>query len=196
MTFEDKQIGCVNADKVREHKDLLVQSVRMQILPVLIGKGFNIRPRPRGTLRDGKNLDTFPFDILRRDKPDGDTDLVEIQFMTYGRAAFRINACSVPKEGMMTIGGRRIADALEAGGLHDHFEMYSSATLRRWFSLWFWRLRKPLQSDYDRLALQVAGLLPEIELALCNNKLGPHMRRITIPKPAANSTSPATERGT
>jgi hypothetical protein len=67
-------------------------------------------------------VDTFPFGLLRRFKADGGVDLVEIQFSTYQRAAFRINACAVPKEGLPTPGGRRTADELDAGGLDDHFE--------------------------------------------------------------------------
>ena len=46
----------------------------------------------------------------------------------------------------------------------------------------FWRFRTPVQSDYDKLALRVACLLPEVELALREGKLGPHMRKIVIPR--------------
>jgi len=101
--------------------------------------------------------------------------------MSYQRAAFRINACAVPKGGMMTLDGYRTAGQLDAGGLHDHFEMYASTRWRRWFSLSFWRFRTPVQSDYYRLVLRVATFLPEIELALREDKLGPHMRKIAIP---------------
>jgi hypothetical protein len=40
------------------------------------------------------------------------------------------------------------------------------------------RFRSPVQADYEKLALRVAGLLPELELALREGKLGPHMRRL------------------
>jgi hypothetical protein len=87
----------------------------------------------------------------------------------------------VPKGGMITLGGHRTAEELDAGGLHDHFEMYASPLWRRWFSLSFWRFRRPVQSHYGGLALRVAACLPEVELALREGKLGPHMRKIVIP---------------
>ena len=73
---------------------------------------------------------------------------MEIQFSSHGRAAFRINACAVPKDGIMTLGGQRTAEELEAGGLHDHFETHGRPWLRPalralgleplggWFSVW------------------------------------------------------------
>jgi hypothetical protein len=51
-----------------------------------------------------------------------------------------------------------------------------------WFSLRFWLFRKPVQAEYDELALRVAGFLPEIDLALREDRLGPHMRRVVIPR--------------
>lgn len=169
--------------KLRQHKELLVESVRIYILPVLINAGFIVGPRAHRVSDDPKTSGIFPFGLLRRMRHDGGVDLVEIQFMTYQRAAFRINACAVPKEGMMTLGGHRSAEELDAGGLHDHFEMYASPRWRRWFSLHFWRLRAPAQSNYDKLALQVAGYLTEVDRALREGRLGPHMRKVIIPLP-------------
>ena len=163
--------------ELRKHKQLLLKSVQTHILPVFIQQGFVVAPGVQ--MVDRSTADTFPFE-LRRGRPDGGVDLVEIQFMTYQRAAFRINVCPVPKEGMTTLGGHRKPDELHASGLHDHFEMYASPRWWRWFSLWFWSLRTPVESDYDKLASRVAGFLPEVELALRDGKLGPHMRRIAI----------------
>jgi len=81
----------------------------------------------------------------------------------------------------MTLGGQRTADQLQAGGLHDHFVMYAYPKSQTWFSLWFWRFRTPVQSDYDKLVLRVTGFLPEVDLALREGKLGPHMRHVVIP---------------
>jgi hypothetical protein len=109
-------------------------------------------------------------------------DQVEIQFSTYGRAAFRINACAVPQGGMMTYGGHKTAEECLALGVHD-LEMYA---FPRWFvffglfSQGLWRFRSPAQSDYDKLALRVARLLPELELALREVKFGPHVRRLEM----------------
>lgn len=182
MTFKNQlQARREKEHKLRRHKEFLIESVRTRILPIFIQQGFSATPRVLSGPVDRKSADIFPFDLLRRTRRDGGVDLVEVQFMTYQRAAFRINACAVPKEGVMALGGHRTAEQLDAGGLHDHFEMYASPRLRRWFSLCFWRFRTPVQSDYDRLALKVAAFLPEVELALREDKLGPHMRKIAIP---------------
>jgi len=102
--------------------------------------------------------------------------------MTYGRAAFRINARVVPRPGITTLGTHQTAEELGAGGLHDHFEMYAHPRWWVWYSLRFWRFRTPVQSAYDRLASRAAAFLPEIELALRDGKLGPHLRKIVIPQ--------------
>jgi hypothetical protein len=170
--------------KLIKYRDLLLESVRIHILPVLIQQGFTVTRRVHGGPVDRKSVDIFPLGEMRRVRPDGGVDLVEIQFKIYQRAAFRINATAVPKEGMMTAGGHRTAEELHAGGLHDHFEMYASPRWRGWFSLRFWRFRSPVQGDYEKLALCVAGFLPEIELSLREGKLGPHMRKIMIPRGA------------
>jgi len=184
----------VREQKLRKHKDLLIESVRRFLLTAFVNRGFSVSPRiHRGaTATDRKSLDTFPFELLRRIRPDGGVDLAEIQFATYQRAAFRINASAVPKEGMITVGGHRSAEELNAGGLHDHFETHARPWLRpalrvlgleplgQWFSLCLWQLRSPNHAAYDKLATRVAGLVPEIELALSEGKLGPHMLPITV----------------
>jgi hypothetical protein len=111
-------------------------------------------------------------------------DLVEIQLMTYRRAAFLINAGVVPKRGIKTLTGRWPAEEISVGWLDESFVMYESPRWRSWFSMWFWRFRTPVQSDYNKLSLRVAGYLQEIELALREGKLGPHMQKVVIPRPA------------
>jgi hypothetical protein len=179
MSLKDKlKARRAKEDKLRKRTDLLRESVRTHILPVFIQQGFAVIPRIRNGPVDRKSVDIFPFGEMRRARPDGGVDLVEIQFMTYSRAAFRINATAVPKEGMMTAGGHRTAEELEAGGLHDHFEMYASPRWWIWFSLRFWWFRSPVRSEYEKLALRVASFLPEIDLALRDGELGPHMKHI------------------
>src|SRR5207245_9340537 len=92
--------------EAKRRKDVLVESVRTHLLPALIERGFAVAPRrePRGQV-DRKCVDIFPLGEMRRARSDGGVDLVEIQFKTYQRAAFRINATAAPKEGMMTVGG-------------------------------------------------------------------------------------------
>ena len=89
----------------------------------------------------------------------------------------------------MTAGGHKTAEKIIELGVTD-LETHARPWLRpglralgleplgAWFSVRYWPLRAPTQADYDKLALQVVGLLPEIELALREGKLGPHMRRM------------------
>ena len=104
MTLKDQlQARTAREHKLRRHRDLLVERVRTHILPIFIQQGFAATPRVHSGPVDRKSADIFPFDLLRRIRLDEGVDLVEIQFMTYQRAAFRINACAAPKEGMMTL---------------------------------------------------------------------------------------------
>lgn len=170
--------------KIRDHRDLLIQSIRTHLLPVLAGQGFETSPRVRRGSTDRESEMSFPLEQLTRARGAG-VDLIEIQFALHRRAAFRINAGVVPKEGMLTLTGHWPAQEVCVHWLNEFFEMYASPRWRTWFSIWLWRFRTPVQSDYEKLGLRVAGFLPEVELALCEGKLGPHMRRIVIPRRAA-----------
>lgn len=110
-------------------------------------------------------------------------DLIEIQFARYRRAAFRINVGVAPKEGMMTFTGHWRAEDVHIHWLNEFFEMYALSRWRIWFSVRNRLYRSRTQGDYDKLALRVAGLVPELELALREGKPGPHMRRVVIPRP-------------
>ena len=172
--------------KVRRHRKFLLESVRNHILPILIERGFVAVQQTYEDPVDREFVRAFPLGFLRRARPDGGVDLVEIQFTSYGGAAFRINVGVAPKEGMMTVTGHWPAEKICVGWLNEFFEMYASprwwAWGWAWFSLRFWGLRKPVQAEYDELALRVAGYLPEIDLALREDRLGPHMRRVVIPR--------------
>src|ERR1700733_2730189 len=50
-------------------------------------------------------------------------------------------------------------------------------------SPWFRRCRRPPQSDYDSLVQRAVSFLPELDLALHECRLGPHVRRPKIPRP-------------
>ncbi len=169
--------------KVKEHRDLLIQSIQAHLLPVLLKQGFEVAPPTHRGPVDREFVLSFPsWGRLIRARESG-VDLIEIQFAPYRRAAFRINAGVAPKKGMMTLTGQWPAEDVLVHWLNEFFEMYDSAKWRIWFSLWFWRFRSPVQSDYDKLALRVVAFLPEIELALREGRLGPHMRRVVIPRP-------------
>src|SRR5260370_21013059 len=105
--------------KLRKHRELLIESVRRHVLQAIIQQGFTVAPRrvQQGPV-DRKSVGIYPFEQMQRARPDGGVDLIGIQFMTYQRAAFRINACAVPKEGMMTAGGHQTAEGCIALGVH------------------------------------------------------------------------------
>ncbi len=178
--------------KLRKHRELLIESVRRHVLQAIIQQGFTVAPRrvQQGPV-DRKSVGIYPFEQMQRARPDGGVDLIGIQFMTYQRAAFRINACAVPKEGMMTAGGHKTAEECIALGVHDletHARPWLRSVLKAlgleplgaWFSLPLWWFRSPKQTDYDKLALRVVGLLPEVDAALREGELGPHMRRMVM----------------
>lgn len=90
----------------------------------------------------------------------------------------------------MTYTGHRPREELTAGGLPDHYEMYASPRWWTWFSVRKWPWQSPVQGDYDKLAERVAGFVPELEMALLESRLGPHMRHVVIP----TSRVPGSER--
>jgi hypothetical protein len=181
--------------EARRRKDLLVNSVRTHLMPALIQRGFEALPAAE-EIEDRKNKGTFPFGRLRRVRPDGRVDQVQIEFSTYARSAFRINACAIPKEGMMTDGGHKTAEECLELGVHD-LETHARPWLRpmlgalridpvgQWFSVWHWPFLSPKEGEYERLALRAVAILPELEFALRDGKLGPHIRRFEMkPLPA------------
>ena len=130
---------------------------------------------------------------LSRLREFGVVDLVEVQFSSHGRAAFRLNACAVPKDGLRTAGGRRMAEGLEAEGLHNHFQTRARLRLTAipvvsafadWFSVWPRPHRTRTQRDYDALVLGIVGVVSEIDVALREGRLGPHIRHVVLPEKA------------
>lgn len=163
---------------------MMVESLQAHLLPALIQRGFE-------PVRGGPVDRDSPLGRLIRVR-EPVVDQVEIELLSHGRAAFRINACPVPKEGMTTPGGHRTAEEVLALGVHD-LEMYAWPRLFIFFSLFsmgLWRFRSPVQADYDKLALRVADLMPELESALREGKLGPHMRRLVFVAPATAENRP------
>ena len=185
------QVRRAKEQEAGRRRALLEHSVRAHLLPALVQLGFEpAAPRSQDEPYDRKHAGCFPIWGQFARARESIVDKVEIQFSTYGRAAFRINATAVPESGMMTAGGHRAAEEIHASGLHDHLETHARPWLRpilkglrveplgEWFSLWRWPLGRPTESDYDRLAQSAAAVLPELEVALRDGKLGPHIRRL------------------
>lgn len=184
MTSKDKH----KAIKAKECRDLLIESLRTHLLPVLTEQGFELAPLAHRGPIDREFVLTLPLGRMRRTRA-GELDLVEIDFAKHRRPAFRINVGVAPKAGLMTLTGHWPADDPYVKWLNEFFIMYACPRWRIWFSLRFWSLRSPVKDDYDELALRVAGLVPELELALREGKLGPHMRQVVIPRRAPVSAT-------
>ncbi len=171
--------------KAKEQTELLIWSLQTHLLPVLTRQGFEVAPPVHRGPVDREFVLSFPaWGRLIRARESG-VELIEIQFAPRRRAAFRINVGVAPKEGMMTLTGHWRAEDVLVHWLNEFFEIYALSRWRIWFSVRRPLYRSRTQGDYDKLALRVAGLVPELELALREGKLGPHMRRVVIPRPAA-----------
>lgn len=132
------------AKKLREHRNFLIRSIQAFLVPEIIKLGFTASPRIPHRPVDREVVVSFPLAPFVRVRSDG-LDLIEIQLATYRRPKYRINAGIVPKEGIDTVTGHFSADEVCVHWLNEYFELYSSARWRQWFSLWFWRCRRPLQ---------------------------------------------------
>lgn len=159
----------------------LIESLRLHLVPVFIERGFSMAPiATRSEPVDRELLSMLPLGRLCRSTSEA-TDLVEIELASRGRAEFRISAGVAPKAGLMAPTGHWAAEELLVGWLSESYEMYSSPRWRSWFSV---RPRgaPPTKSDYEKLVVEVAWFVPELESALRGGKLGPHMRRVRIPR--------------
>lgn len=162
----------MKGQKAREHREELGQSVQAYLVPALVNIGFVVDLEVRSEA-GGKYRGTFPsWGQLVRTR--GATKhKVAIQFSTYGRAAFTINVSTwlqMPTEKLLysfcTDARARLRPVLRALQLGNQGS---------WFFLPFWRFRSPMQAKYDKLAMEAASIVPEIDQALIENKTGPHI---------------------
>jgi hypothetical protein len=151
-------------------------------VPLFLDHGFVVAPLVHRGPVDREFTASLPLGRLRRTRETG-VDLVEIEFARYRRAAFRIQAGVAPKGGMMTFTGHWAAEDLYVGWLNEYFEMYASPRRRTWFSVRHWPWQTVVQDDYGQLAQRVSEFTPELESALRDSRLGPHMRRVVISRP-------------
>jgi hypothetical protein len=165
----------------------LIEAIEGHLLPSLVQEGFKLAPlEVLHPPVDRRYVQAFPLGRMVRTSESG-VDWVSIQFATHLRNAFRINARVEPPKGIIKPRNRIPAVAgFVASGLSEHFEMYSRPRLWPWFTWgWFsvlhWPFRSPVKHDYEKLAVRVSNYVPELELALREGKLGPHMRRLLLP---------------
>ena len=173
---------------LNETRKCLVENLKKHLLPALIRRGFTVVPLILRGPVDREFVLSRPLGLLRRHQ-EGGVDLIEVQFARYRSAAFRIVAGTAPKDGLMILGEHCAAEDVSVDWLNVVFEMYAYPRLWAypwdwgWFSVWHWPGQSPVESDYVELALRVAGLVPELELALRESRVGPHLRRIVIDYP-------------
>ena len=173
---------------MKKERRWLINAIRNRLLPEFVRRGFKIVPISKGGLIDRELIYNSPFGTLRRPGSRG-FELVEVQLITYGRAAFRILAGAAPPNGLETFNGHIAAEDILVGWLDESFEIYQYPLLwsclpsLAYFSIKPWQKRASSQEDYDALAQWVASLIPEVELALRDGKCGPHVRLVKINHP-------------
>ncbi len=148
------------------------------LLPALHAQGFE--PVALTDQEKRSELSTaYPFGRLRRARESG-FDLVELQLPRYGKPAFRISAGFVPSTGLdHEVVGHVPAEDVWSSHLPLHYVFYQVPLLQRWFSLWHWPGRQATQADVDALVTEVtASVIPEIESALREGRLGRHAKRM------------------
>lgn len=179
---------------VQERRDWLIHGIRAHVLPALVEQGFTIAPLVHHGPVDRKFQLSFPsWGRLMRTRNSG-VDLIEIQLAPYRRAAFRMNAGVVPGDGIVTMAGHRPIEEVAVHWLREYFETHARPLLRQslkavgleplggWFSVRCWPWQTPEQGDYEKLARWVVGLLPELDVALREGRVGRHVRRVVIPR--------------
>jgi hypothetical protein len=166
----------------KKQRDALLQAVRTQLLPLFLRNGFTVAPLTNDREPvDRELIASHPLGRLRRWREDGSgVDLVEINF-SRDRRAFRLQAGVAPAQGVRGYLGVCPAEDALVGWLDQFFEMYASPTWRRWFKVrrWPWG-PAPRHEDYEKLARDVGNLLPEVEAALRDGHVGPHIRRVVL----------------
>src|SRR5581483_3024158 len=152
----------------------LLRSIELHLLPAFVQQGFTQEPQnAHEPPIDRRRTLAFPLNDLVRMRESA-VDTVRIQFAPYRFNAFRINATTRPKK--------------DDGWPISRFEMYAFPRLFAlwwwsWFSVNRWPFRAPNQADYEKLALRVAGYVAELEVALHEGRLGPHLRHVVIQRP-------------
>jgi hypothetical protein len=173
------------ADKMLEPRGWLIDSLQQHLVPALVQQGFEAgKAEASRPFVDRKFVKAFPFAKLIRVRESA-VEQISIQLASNDRCAFRINASVVPPKKMVTAKLPPVV-GLEGKGLSEQFEMYEYPILwawltAGWFSVRTWPFQTPSLKDYEKLALRVSTYVPELDLALSESKLGPHMRRALLP---------------
>jgi hypothetical protein len=162
----------VMADNARRW---LTDSIRTLLIPEFEKRGFVTVPLTAKEARSEFRT-AFPFGRFRRPSPSG-FEMVEIQLDKHAKPAFRLNLGIAPTGGIEHVVGHVNQEDLWVHHLPQYYEVEQSPRLQKWFSVRRW-FGSPQASDYEELVRGVVEILPEIEQALRDGKLGPHVRRV------------------
>lgn len=168
---------------MKKERRWLVEAVRSQLIPEFLARGFELAPfsRAKQGATDREFVVSFPFGRLRRSVDRG-FEQVEIQLAPHGRAAFRLNLGLIPFGGVEGILGHIAADDAGVHALPERFTLYSCPFFSLNFSVrrWMWSRRERTEDEYRALVARVVELLPEVDDALRNGKVGRHIRHTVI----------------
>jgi len=189
MYYAARQLPLPVLAIVKQERRWLVEAIRRRLLPELLRRGFESVPAPKAGPADWEALFDFPFGRWRRRGPRG-VEIVEVQLLSYGRAAFRLIFGVPPAEGLRPFNGAFAAEDVP-GWLDEYYELYQHPSLWAWlpylayFSIKPWQKRSPEKDDYEALVTRMLPLLSEVDRALQRDGCGPHVRRVRInhPKP-------------
>jgi len=159
---------------------MLIEALRKVLLPALATRGFVALPLDGQDARSAEIRTAFPFGRFRRPGGSG-FEQIEIQLDKRGRPAVRINAASVPKEGITHAVGPVACEDVWIHHLDRFVELYRFAPLRLWFSLPRRQRNEPTPQAYEDMVCRIADLLPVLEGALGDSGAGRwdlHVRRV------------------
>ncbi len=167
-----------------EQRRWLVSAIKRQLLPELARRGFAAfpLPTPKNGSSDREFVVSLPFGLFRRRSSRG-VQQVEIQLASYGRAAFSINVGVIPDAGVKGILGEHLEpEEVLVTWLEEYFGFYAEPRSFKPFAVHrsWWSRRETTEADYNELVSHVVGFLPEVERALAEGTVGPHVRRIKL----------------
>jgi hypothetical protein len=172
----------------------LIDAVRTYVVPAIMAHGFQSAPaRPSPPPVDREYRVSFPdWGRFVRDR-DSVVDILEVQFASYGRAAFRVSAGTMPKTGLTTWAGHRAPDETGVHYLEEWYESDARPWLKSgrwtfylpplgsWYSVWPRPWRAITEEDYAHLARSAGGQIGDIDIALRNKQVGRNLRRVSLP---------------
>lgn len=160
------------------HNKWLHKAIVEILIPVLQDRGFAWH-KQRPAREVGREIVLgLPFGSMRRTNTNS-VDIVEISLKKGDRSYFVLHAGSVPLKGARSwLTGRHYdADKIEICALEESWTMVNCKRLYAlsYFGFRFKSLRTLSQEDYQDLIRRVVSYLPEIDDALRDGIIGPHM---------------------